>query len=295
MIDTKIKTFLTLVSVGNYTKTAKLLSLTQPAVTHHIKSLEALYNIDIFYKGRRQLTLTPEGEILFKYARRIASLEASARQDIADNQKNMQRFDVGITTTLAEYLVSQIFVDYCNKNPGTHINIVTDTISNIYSMLSSFELDWAIVEGKIPKENYTSILLDTDYLCLVVSPQHHLASHKSVTVQELKKERFILRSPNAGTRTLFENHLKSLSEDIANFNIVIETNNIKTIKELVTSNLGITIIAYSAVREKVNQGQLVMVPIENLTMTREINMVYHKDFQHADILEDIRKIYLSHR
>lgn len=222
-------------------------------------------------------------------------MEDAARQEIADSQKSVQRFNVGITTTLAEYLVSQIFVDYCNRNPGKHINIVTDNINNIYSMLSSFELDWAIVEGKIPKANYTSILLDTDFLCLVVSHKHNLASRKSVTVQELKQERFILRPPNAGTRSLFENHLRSLSEDIANFNIVIETNNIKTIKELVTSNLGVTIIAYSAVREMVERGELVMVPIENLNMMREINMVYHKNFRHPEILEDIRKIYQNHR
>ncbi len=295
MIDPKIKTLLILLSLGNYTKTARLLSLTQPAVSHQIKALEEEYGINIFHKNQRKLSPTPEGEILIKYARRIVALEERARQEILDVAKEISKFNVGITTTLAEYLVSQIFATYCNQNPGVHINIVTDTINNIYNKLSDYQLDWAIVEGKIPETDYTSLLLDTDYLCLVVSPQHHLAKRKSVSLTELKEERFILRSPAAGTRLLFESHLRSRSEDISNFNIIIEIDSIRTIKELVASSLGATIITHSAIKEEVNQGQLVIIPIENLNMVREINMVHHRDFKHTRILKDIMKIYNSQR
>ncbi len=187
VIDPKIKTLLVLADVKNYTQTARLLSLTQPAVSYHIKALEEQYGIDIFYKGKRQLTPTAEGEILLTYARRLLNLEENARQAIEDLQRNVQRFNVGITTTLAEHLVPQIFVNYCKSNPHVHINIITETIKEIYTMLSNYELDWAIVEGKIPQKNYISLLLDTDYLCLVVSPASHLAERSSVDLQELKK------------------------------------------------------------------------------------------------------------
>lgn len=61
MIDPKIRTLLALVECGNYTKTAKQLSLTQPAITHHIKLLEEEFGIKIFYKNRRQLVPTRKG------------------------------------------------------------------------------------------------------------------------------------------------------------------------------------------------------------------------------------------
>ncbi len=291
MIDPKIRTLLELANVKNYTQTARLLSLTQPAVSYHIKALEEQYGIDIFYKGKRQLTPTPEGEILLTYARRLLNLEENARQAIEDLQRNVQRFNVGITTTLAEHLVPQIFVNYCKSNPHVHINIITETIKEIYTMLSNYELDWAIVEGKIPQKNYISLLLDTDYLCLVVSPASHLAKRSSVNLQELKKEKFVLRTPDAGTRSLFEKYLISVSETIDNFNVIIETNNIKTIKELVASNLGVTIISHSAVEQDLGRGKLVAVPVEGLHIVREINLVYQREFRHAHVLEDIRKAY----
>ncbi|SHI19827.1 LysR family transcriptional regulator [Sporanaerobacter acetigenes] len=291
MIDSKIMTLLTLANIGNYTKTAKVLSLTQPAVSHHIKLLEEEYGIKIFYKNKKQLKPTPEGEILIKYAKRIVALSDNAMQAIEDSKKSIKRFTVGITTTMGEYLVSQVFATYCKENPKVHINIVTDNIKNIYDMLQSYELDCAIIEGNISNKKYTSILLDTDYLCLIVSPKHKFAKKKSVSLFELKKEKFILRSSNAGTRILFENHLLSHSENIKNFNIVIEIDNITAIKELVASNLGVSIMAHSAIKEEEASGKLVVVPIENLNMVREINMVYHHDFKHTQVLKDIRRIY----
>lgn len=291
MIDPKIITLLTLINIGNYTNTAKVLSLTQPAVSQHIKLLEEEFGIKIFYKGRKQLKTTPEGEILIKYAKRIMSVYENCREAIEDSQKSIKRFNVGITTTIGEYLVSPVFAAYCKENPDIHINIITDSIKNIYNKLQTFELDWSIIDGNITNEDYTSILLDTDYLCLIVSPKHKFASSKSVDLLELKEEKFILRSKNAGTRSLFENHLLSRSQNIRNFNIVIEIDNIMAIKELVKSNLGISIMAHSAIKDGESSGDLIVVPIENLNMIREINMVYRYNFKHTEILEDIRRIY----
>lgn len=71
--------------------------------------------------------------------------------------------------------------------------------------------------------------------------------------------------------------------------------NINTIKELVASNLGVTVIAHSACREETADGRLVAVPIEGMKMIREINIVYQDDFNHPEVLADIKKIYASYR
>jgi len=73
----------------------------------------------------------------------------------------------------------------------------------------------------------------------------------------------------------------------------MELDNVALIKDLVSSNLGITIISHKSCREEIASGKLVIIPIENLMMPREINMVYPKDFRHREILEDIQKAYNS--
>ena len=72
LIDPKIRTLVTLNDLGSYTKTAEALSLTQPAISHHIKLLEQEFGISIFVKGKRKLKPTPEGLILLKFAHRAS-------------------------------------------------------------------------------------------------------------------------------------------------------------------------------------------------------------------------------
>ena len=71
----------------------------------------------------------------------------------------------------------------------------------------------------------------------------------------------------------------------------MEIDNVATIKELVAHNLGISVIAYSALREEEASGKLSIVPIENSSMVREINMVYHRDFSHINVLDGICQLY----
>ena len=177
------------------------------------------------------------------------------------------------------------------EHTQTHINVYTDTIQNLYTKLGLYELDLAIVEGILPDSRYRSVLLDTDYLCLIVAPEHPFAARQSVLLSELKREKLILRPPMAGTRVLFESFLMSHGETISNFNVIMEMDNIAMIKNLVSMNLAVSVIAHSACREELRSGRLAAVPIENANMTREINMVYHHDFSHLDLLEELSRIY----
>ena len=291
MVDPKIKTLLTLVEIGNYTKTAQQLSLTQPAVSHHVRQIEEEYGIKVFHSGKKNLLLTKEGEVLVKHAKRIMAIEQKLVHALEDSKNSVRRYNVGTTITVGEYVVSQLFITYCNEHPGSHINIITDNLNNILVKLESYELDWAIVDGNVPDDGFESILLGTDKLCLVVSPDHPFAKRESVTLEELKNEKFILRSPNAGTRMLFESYLVSHSEDIRSFNILIEIDNINTIKELVYSNLGVTVMSHSACRDEEERGRLVTVPVVNFNVTREINLIYHHSFKGTEVLDEIREIY----
>ena len=79
----------------------------------------------------------------------------------------------------------------CNENPDIHINISVNTIQKIYSRLKAYELDFAVVEGGVPDAALVSTTLDTDYLCLAVSPMHRLARAKTVSVEEIRHEKLI--------------------------------------------------------------------------------------------------------
>lgn len=134
-------------------------------------------------------------------------------------------------------------------------------------------------------------MIDTDYLVCALSINNPLARKSMITLNDLKKQRMILRLPTSATRILFESHLASINDSIDNFNITLEVDNIATIKDLIRKDLGVSILARSACMDEVRKGKLAVLPIENLSMIREMNIVYKKDFSHIDILQDIIKLY----
>ena len=291
MFDAKIETLLEVISAGSYTRAAQRLSLTQPAVSHHMRQLEQEFGIHIFYKDKKELRLTPEGEILVKYARRALAVYRNARQAIEDSRICMSHIGVGITHTVGESCVPQVLAEYCNQTPGVHINIVTDTIKNLYDMLDNFEIDLAITDGKVSNPSLNSVMIDTDYLVCIMSNNNPLAKHSMITLNELRRERLILRLPTSATRMLFEATLESHNESIDDFNVILEVDNVTTIKDLVQKDFGVSILAKSVCLREVRKKKLTIVPIENLSMARETNIVYHKSFAHTEVLQDITQLY----
>jgi len=291
MIDPKLYTLLSVVEFNSYTRAAEHLSLTQPAVTQHIKQLEKELNIKIFNRIGNDIKPTNEGNIVIKYARRIIALYESMAQAIIDEQRHIRRLTVGVTHTAESNAIAEVLGKYSAKTPGTSITIITDTINNLYDMVKNYEVDLAVVEGNVQDSSINSLLLDTDSLVLVVSNNHPLAKKNMVTINELKKQPLILRRPSSGTRNLFTAHLESNNLSLDDFNVILEVDNIATIKDLIRRDIGVSILARSVCLDELKKGKITVLPIENLGMIREINILYNNDFKHIDILQNIMREY----
>ena len=293
MLDIKLETLLTVNEKKSFTKAAEELSLTQPAVSHHIAMLEEDLKIKIFHRSRGEIKLTPEGEIAVKYAKRIKALYAKMQQEIADEEKQMTKIRVGITHTSESNIIAEVLAKYGNQTSGISITIITDSINNLYDMLENYELDLAIVDGAYGDPRFSSMLLDTDYLTCVMSVDNPLARKGAVTLAELRRQKMILRTPASATRTLFESALESNGESIQSFDVTLEVDNIATIKDLIRKDLGVSILPRSACLDELRKGKIAALPVENLSMVRETRIVYNKDFTHTDMLNEIIKIYGS--
>lgn len=294
MMDARLQTLLKVSETRNFTKAAEQLSLTQPAVSQHIRQLEQELGTTLFVRGERALKITAEGEIAIKYARRIQTLYQNLEQSLMDERRNITRLSVGITHSSESNIMVEVLAKYSSLKPGCRITITSDTINNLYYKLKTYELDIVIVEGKIVDHNFNSVMLDTDSLILAVSRENALAKQNIVTLEQLKKEKLILRLPDSNTRNLFASHLESNNVSLEEFNVTLEVDNVATIKDLVRRNFGVSILPRSTFASEIRKGKMAGLPIENLSMTREINMVYHKDFEHTDILQEITKIYYAY-
>lgn len=291
MIDQKLYSLLQVYETRSYTHAAKALSITQPAVSQHIRALEEELNVRIFERSNSKLLVTKEGEEVIKCAKKMVGLYNGLTQTLLDGKSSVNHLTIGVTHTAESNPIAEALAKYCSTHEGVSIKMITDTISNLYKMLNSYELDLAIVEGRLNDPSIRYLLLDTDYLVLAVSVNHPFAKKSMVTLSELKKERMILRLPDSGTRNLFVAHLESNNMSINDFNVILEVDNMATIKDLIRRDFGVSILARSVCLDELKKGKITVLPVENLSMMREINIAYHSDFTQFDILHDIIKFY----
>ena len=288
MIDLKIKTLLTVAEEKNFTKAANKLNLTQPAVSHQIKELEDELQEQLFIRKKGDIIPTPIGDIVLNYARKFVAMHNKMLDDIKHNHKI--NIKLGITHTAESNKITEIIGSYLINNPGLSVTIITDTTNNLYKMVENYELDLAIVDNKKNvKLNY--LPLDTDYLVCVVNNNSPLAKKKIVTLKELKKENLILRLDSSYTRKLFESTLESINESINSFKIILELDNIETIKDLVRKDMGVSILAKNTCIDEVNRKKLTILPIENLSMVRKNYIIYTDYFNYIDNVNELINHY----
>ena len=291
MLDPKLYSLLQVNESGSFIAASRKLSITQPAVSQHIKALEEELGVTIFDRHSGRVILTREGEEVVKCAKKMQSLYENLKQNLRDSKRLVTHLTVGVTHTAESNPIAEALARYCAENDKVIIKMITGTISNLYTKLKEYEIDLAVVEGRITEASIHHLLMDTDYLVLAVSVNHPFARREMVTLNELKRERMILRLPNSGTRNLFVAHLESNNMSLSEFNVILELDNIATIKDLIRRDFGVSILPRSVCLDELKKKKIAVLPVENLSMIREINLAYHKDFSQLDILQDNAKYY----
>lgn len=182
---------------------------------------------------------------------------------------------------------------YMQLHPKAQLRIISENSRTLIALLRGRMLDLAIVDSPFPGNEFNSLLLDTDYLTAAVPNGSPLADAGHISLAQLKKEKLILRPAGSGTRTLFEASLKKRGMSLEQFNVMMEADSVSTIKRLVESNYGISVLSARACMGAVEEGRFRVLPISDLNMVRRIHICYRKDFSHPGFLGELRKLYAT--
>lgn len=285
MIDSKLITFINAARLKNFTRTAEMMNLTQPAVTQHIKQLEEYYGVKLVRKKGRQISLTEEGELLLKYARNFETNAILLERKLRNKTAVAKRYSIGATLTIGEFVLPELLGEHKKQNENIDILMQVNNLEEILKRLENGQVDLGIVEGPFDKTKFKYSKLQDDELVLAVSPQSSLADKAEVELEEIINEgKLIMREKGSGTRLIFENKLVELGFSLSGLKIYMEIGSIGAIKSLVLANLGYTVISKEAVKYEAEKGILKIVPLKGVKIMREFNFVYLEDAQ-EDFIE----------
>lgn len=267
MIDPKLLTFLKLCETMNYHETARLLNMTQPAVTQHIQALEAEYGCRLFLYDRKRLTATPSADILEMYARGAVFNENRLRTSLG--KAAARRLRIGATKSIGEYMINEIAAAYL-QDSGHLADITVDNTERLLHLLDENRLDFALVEGSFRKSRYDYRLFRRENLTGICAKDHPLAG-RQVPLESLFSETLILREPGSGTREIFTNILLEHGYSGENFARTLMASEFSLLVGLVERNVGISFV-YDSVAE--HHPSVARFSISEISPSHEMNFVF---------------------
>ena len=272
---TRLKVFAAVAENKGFSKAAKELFISQPAVSIHINKLEKELGVLLIKRSDKNVELTPAGMVLYKYARRIIDLMAEAETEINKINGVIEgRLTIGATLTIGEYILPQIIGSFKQLHPRVEILLHVQNTEVIVEKLLSGHYDLALIEGlcdnhKIHKTKY----LD-DEIVLIVSRDHPWSKKGIVSLEEVSTCDLILREPGSGTRKITELALRDAGLDIQNLNILMELGSSEAIKGAVAANLGAAFISRWTLEKELKMGLLSIIEIEGFRIPRSFNFIY---------------------
>ncbi|MDD2401909.1 MAG: LysR family transcriptional regulator [Clostridia bacterium] len=274
MINFKIITFITVAKTKNFSKTAEILNITQPAVSQHIKNLEEYYNVKLLNNRRKAMELTEEGKLLYEYAVEMNRLSRTVEDALKNKTTIVKKYHIGATMTIGGYVLPRLLGIHKSNFENIDIMLYVKNTEGVINSLISGEIIMGVVEGPFDRAKFNFTKFKDDELILAVSPEHIFAKKDCVTIDMLLKDKLILREKGSGTRKIFENELLKIGYCLKDSMIYMEIGNINALVSLVESNLGCTIISREAIKESLKAGTLKEIKIKDFKVYREFNFIY---------------------
>lgn len=271
----QLKTFTSIVKLGNFSQAAHFLGYTQSTVTTHIQLLEKELNTLLFERLGQQLMLTTDGEKLFKYAEQITKLAEDAKNQFDHAGVPRGSISIGMPESLCVYYLTDLLKEYALLYPDVDIKLQFGISSDFRSLLRKNMMDIAFfLEKNIKESDLVEKYLWSEPIAILASPNHPLAKLETVTAKDLRQQTFVFTDAGSNYLNLFTDILaKSAIEP----RTVLEISQLETIKEFVRSNLGITILPMAAVKKDIAAGSLVCLKWQGPEMTTNAYLVRHKD------------------
>jgi DNA-binding transcriptional LysR family regulator len=265
-----LKVFLTVANEKSFSRAGEKLLRTQPAVSLAVQKLESDLQERLIDRSGKELLLTDAGRIVYEYARRFENLEGELEVALAELRDNSAgRLTVGANESTSLYLLGHI-ERYRRLYPKVKVQVRRSLSSKIPSQLIDGDLELGVISYDPEDDRLVSMVLFTDHLAFVVSPEHRFANRGKVSISELGMETFIAHNVLSPYRAVV---LKEFQRHKVALNMDVEMPTVETIRKMVQRNEGVAFLPRMCVEQELKQDTLREVGVEELSVERKIHLV----------------------
>jgi molybdate transport repressor ModE-like protein len=275
---------------GSFSRAAKALHLTQPAVSLQVKELEHAYGLTLIERAGRRVRLTEAGREVVRAAQAIER-ELKVADETVSALKGLRGglLTVAVIST-AQYFAPRLLTEFCRRHADVKLRLDVCNRDAIVGYLDRDEVDLAIM-GRPPAEIVTAAdAFAPNPHVVIAAPGHPLTRRRRIPLERLLAEPFIAREPGSGTRALSEALFERRGLAFAP-TLVMNSN--ETIKQAVIAGMGVSFLSLHTVALEVGTGGLVVLDVAATPIVRRWYLVHRKDKRLSPVAAAFRAFMLA--
>ncbi|GMR20241.1 MAG: LysR family transcriptional regulator [Gammaproteobacteria bacterium] len=286
----QLKVFESVAICEGYTRAAKKLHLSQPAVSMQIKQLEGQIGLPLFERLGKKIYLTEAGKEFYNHARAI-SRELAEAEEMLEGMKGLGggRLTVSVAST-ANYFATRLLAAFAKAHEGVTISLDVTNRRGLLDQLENNETDLVIM-GQPPEglDLVTEAFMENP-LVVIAPPQHPLAGQNNIPFKRLQQETFVVREPDSGTRIAME---RFFAEHGLTLTTGMEMTSNEAIKQAVEAGLGLGIVSIHTVELELETQRLVTLNAESFPILRHWYVVHRQGKRLSPVVQAFKDYVLK--
>lgn len=268
------KIFCDIVELRNFSRTAELNGISQSAVSQQLAQLEMTCKVQLIERRKRPIELTVAGEIFYKACKDILDRYNLLNSELNAIKRSSSRINLAAIFSIGMHTLQPYVQKFMSIYPDINLSVDYLDAKEIYDGLLRGAVDIGVVAIPRRDRNIDVFPFENEPLVLVCGPSHPLASQKSIDIHKIQGEKYIAFSREIPTRQHIDTLLSRYRTTVR---IVMEFDNIETIKRAVEINSGISILPVPTLRNELLNGTLTVLEFSNEKFFRPTGVLVRKD------------------
>ena len=269
------KIFCDLVETESFTKAAQINGVTQSAVSQQVSSLERQLKSLLIERSKKKFRLTREGELLYEHSKLIVSTHDSLLhrlQEVKDIVSGTIR--VATIYSIGLHDLPPYLKRFLRSYPTVNVHVEYQRANQVYDDVLGNVVDLGLVAYPNKDNRLEVVPLREEPMVLICHPKHPLAKLKAVKLAQLNTQKFIGFEPDIPTRKAVDKVLRDAGVAVR---VVMEFDNIETVKRAVEIEAGVSIVPAGTVAGEVTKQTLAAVPFADVSIGRPLAVIYKKN------------------
>jgi DNA-binding transcriptional LysR family regulator len=269
-----LRVFVTVASERSFSRAARKLRRTQPAVSQAIRRLEQAAGERLIDRSSRDGTLTDAGQLLLEYGNRLLHLAEEASQAVgALREVRRGRVLIGANDG-GVYSVLPLIAEFQTSHPEIVIDVRRVPSRQMAQEVLLRSIDIGVLTFNPPERELQSVVLSTDELVVLVRPDHELAGKSHVTLEEVGRQNVVAHNDPSPTR---DQVLRLYEQRHAPLNIRLSLPSLDGVKRAVSMGLGVAVLPRRCALDEIERGDLVAIRVPELRAPRQVRLVARQD------------------